>query len=432
MQEFETLSKDKQVILALGAESSGNFSAFKDGKIYFSEDFNDLQEITSFQNYKRELNKFLKRHAIIPDVILSDLHPLFSTTQLAKDFAKKHKAEHVPVQHHLAHIFSAVGDEFIHNTLYKIHDTIIGVACDGTGFGFDEKIWGGEVFKISNFQFPPQRDKPGAKISNKIQKSKIEIDRIGHLENQMLIGGEMAINEPARMLISILAKITRYKLQIPNKSKIKKSKTSSSAERSQEYFVYDFVKKYYSENEFEVLWNQLNQDFNCLETSSTARVLDAVSVLLGFSKNERSGKHGPIKLLEENSTKPYSLKPIVEFNENKKIWIIKTTPLFKYLIKNLHKDKGRLAATAQKYIADGLIEIISQCHPEFISRSGSGEILKRVQHDSVFFAGGMANNKIISQIFEKEGVYMNKKIPRGDAGISVGQIFYYLLANPGD
>lgn len=408
MQEFETLSKDKQVILALGAESSGNFSAFKDGKIYFSEDFNDLQEITNFQNYKRELNKFLKRHAIIPDVILSDLHPLFSTTQLAKDFAKKHKAEHVPVQHHLAHIFSAVGDEFIHNTLYKIHDTIIGVACDGTGFGFDEKIWGGEVFKISNFQFPPQRDKPGAKISNKIQKSKIEIDRIGHLENQMLIGGEMAINEPARMLIAILGSFL-------NKNE-----------------VYVFVKKYYTKNEFELLFSQFEQNFNCIETSSTARILDAVSVLVGFSKNERLSKHGPVQLLEQNSSKSYlDLKAKVERYKiqdtstkqytisnsqyPKDMLVLNTTFLFEYLIKNLHKDKKRLAATAQKYIADGLVEMVKNLQPTTHNLQ------------PVFFAGGMADNKIISEILESHGTYTNKKIPRGDAGISFGQIFYYLL-----
>ncbi|KKQ13356.1 MAG: (NiFe) hydrogenase maturation protein HypF, partial [Candidatus Moranbacteria bacterium GW2011_GWE1_36_7] len=291
-------------------------------------------------------------------------------------------------QHHLAHIFSAIGDQIVERGVCSVKREALGIACDGTGYGYDEKIWGGEAFKIQYAKYNTQNT------------------RIGHLENQIMIGGEIAIKEPARLLISILSKFLEKK------------------------DAYKYVKKYYSKNEFELLWNQLQQNFNCIETSSTARILDAVSVLLEFSKNESLSKHGPVDLLEKNSTIPYQIKPVVEFNEIEKMWILKTTPLFKYLIKNLHKDKKRLAATAQKYIADGLLEITRRCHPEFIS--GSREILKQVQHDNVFFAGGMANNKIISSILELKGVYTNKKIPRGDAGLSFGQTFYYLLTNSRD
>jgi hydrogenase maturation factor HypF (carbamoyltransferase family) len=245
-----------------------------------------------------------------------------------------------------------------------------------------------------------------------------------------MIGGEMAIKEPARLLISILVKIPNSKFQIPNKPQ-------KSILKSQKDFVFSYVKKYYSENEFEVLWNQLEQKFNCLETSSTARILDAVSVLLGFSKNERLSKHGPIELLEKNSTIPYKLKPKLENyklkitnskqitnsnlpaggQESNDMLILNTTYLFEYLIKNINKDKKRLGATAQKYIADGLLAIIQ--HTKY-----------NIQ--DTFFAGGMANNKIISSILESKGTHTNKKIPRGDAGISFGQIIFQLLTNPRD
>lgn len=375
MQKFELPIKNKLVILALGAESAGNFSVYENGVLYFSQDFGDLLIDTNLNKYKSQLSQFLRKNKIKPNIILSDLHPNFHTTVLAQELAKKYKAEHIPVQHHLAHIFSAIGDEIIHDPkTYNLEPkTYLGIACDGTGYGFDEKIWGGEVFKL------------------KVESRKLKVERIAHLENQILLGGEMAIKEPARILISILSKF------LPKEK------------------VFDQVKKYYSKNEFEALWNQLQQNFNCLETSSAARILDAVSILLGFSKNERLSKHGPVTLLEENSTKPYNLKPVVKFDEQEKMWILKTTPLFEYLIKNLHKDKSRLAATAQKYIADGLVEIIKNLKPETHNL------------EPFYFAGGMANNKIISSILKSKGVYMNKKIPRGDAGISVGQIFYYLF-----
>ena len=101
---------------------------------------------------------------------------------------------------------------------------------------------------------------------------------------------------------------------------------------TQQDFIYSYVKNFYTRNEFNLLFAQLEQNFNCLETSSTARILDAVSVLLGFSKNQRLIKHGPVELLEKNSTAPYVLKPVVEVDENEKIWNLKTTPLFEYLI----------------------------------------------------------------------------------------------------
>ena len=152
----------------------------------------------------------------------------------------------------MAHVFSFVGDKIIQNSVptgrqakFKIQNSFFGIACDGTGYGFDGKIWGGEVFRNFNFQFS---------IFNKIPNSKIQIERAGHLENQILVGGDLAVREPARMLISILSKFADKK------------------------DVYNFVKKYYSRNQFEVLYNQLQGRFNCQETSSTARVLDAVAV----------------------------------------------------------------------------------------------------------------------------------------------------------
>ncbi|MDO8240863.1 MAG: hypothetical protein Q7T51_02710 [Candidatus Moranbacteria bacterium] len=401
MRVFNYPQKNKQQILALGPESNGNFSVFSYNKIYFSEDFGDLLKDTNFNEYQHELNKFLRKNKIKPDIILTDLHPLYKTTILGKDLAKKYKAKHIQIQHHIAHIFSAVGEKALQTTNYKLPPKFCGIALDGTGYGTDGKIWGGECFAISNLQFPISNDK--------ISKQKIKIERIGSLENQVMIGGELAIQEPARMLISILDKITRYKIQDTRKSQISNLK-------SQKDFIYSFVKKYYSVQEFEVLYNQLQQNFNCIETSSCGRVLDAVSILLGFCKNERKHKHEPILKLEANSTKPYlDIKPKIEMPErvisHRSSVILNTTCLFEYLIKNLHKDKKRLAATAQLYIAEGLAVGV-----------------KPLQLP-IFLAGGIANNKIISEYLISKGAYVNKKIPRGDAGLSFGQIIFY-LANP--
>ncbi len=396
MQIFDYPNNDARQILALGPESNGNFSFFHKNKLYFSKDFGDLLEDANFRKFKNELNKFLKKEVIRPDIILTDLHPLYKTTQLGQDLAKKYKAEYIQIQHHIAHIFSQIGNEILKTKNYK-PKTIFGLALDGTGYGTDEKIWGGEVFKITN---------PKSQILNKFK-----IQRVGHLENQTMIGGDLSIQEPARILISILNKFL-----------------------SKEY-IYKQVKQYYPSQEFEVLYNQLQQNFNCVETSSTGRVLDAISVLLGFAENKRNYKHEATFELEANSSKPYTnLKPKIEIDSSEQIknsklefdskfeirnskFILNTTFLFEYLIKNLHKDKSRLAATAQLYIAQGLHEIVTSYE---------------LRVTKCYIAGGIANNKIISDYFESKKIRTNKKVPRGDAGLSFGQIIHYLLTNPRD
>lgn len=421
MDIFKLSINTSYSILALGAESSGNFSAFNDSKVYFSKDFGDLLEDMNFNEYKKEVNEFIKKNKFRPDVILCDLHPLFKTTIFAHEMAKKFKAKIIPVQHHIAHIFSAVGDRSISQPkTYNLKPkTYLGIACDGTGLGFDEKIWGGEMFKIKK-----------SKIKNQNDNIKLQIERIAKLEDQILIGGEMAIKEPARMLISILGKF------LPKNE------------------VFFHISKYYSENEFELLWNQYQQKFNCLETSSTGRILDAVSIMLGFIGNKRGYKHEAIDLLEKNSAKPYALKPKLEItnyqllitkkNSNSsppnsmqktnEMLILNTTYLFKYLIKNLHKDKKCLAATAQLYIAQGLLAISNQQLVTSKEKNKSKNQLRITDYElrEVYFAGGMANNKIISSYLEPKGFYISKKIPRGDAGLSFGQLFYFILANPRD
>jgi len=395
MKSMEIINFPKNTnkcLLALGPESDGNFSVYFKGKFYFSRVFGDLLKDENYREFENNLREFLKTNKIKPNVILTDFHPLYKTTSLGKDLGKKFKVKHIKIQHHAAHIFSTIGEKLTKTADYKLQPTSYGIVCDGTGYGLDGKIWGGEVFKI------------------KSEKEKVKsIQRIGHLENQTMIGGDLAIREPARMLIGILSKFL-------DKEKI-----------------YPYLKKYYSCNQFELLYNQLKNNFNCQETSSTGRILDAVSLLLGFSGNERKFKHSPAIALEKNSTRPYAVKPRVIHDRKEKKYVLKTTPLFEYLIKNIRKDKHRLAAAAQLYVAKGLYEIIERCHPKLDSES------------KIFFAGGISNNKIISSYLERKGAYARKKnhpaksersefndIPRGDAGLSFGQIVYYLLTDPRD
>ncbi len=370
-------TKNRKNILALGAESDGNFSVFCDGIIYYSNNFGNLIDESNFIKLKQTILNLLQEKNIKPDIIASDLHPLFKTTELAKELSKKFNSKHIKVQHHIAHIFSSIGEQAINNGTDKISNNIFGIAMDGTGYGLNDKIWGGEIFKISN-------------LSQSNTENKVTIKRIGRLENQILLGGELAIKEPARVIIAILNNFL-------GKDEI-----------------YKYVGRHYAENEFNLLHSQLQQNFNCQKTSSTGRILDAVSVLLGFSKNERKYKHQAINILEQNSTNPYNDLNIKILNSNNKDtkYIINTTHLFKYLIKNIKKDKKRLASTAQHYISDCFCKVIDN---------------ENKNKNSVFASGGITNNKIILQKLKDDKIITNNKIPCGDNGISIGQIFYSIF-----
>jgi len=113
--------------------------------------------------------------------------------------------------------------------------------------------------------------------------------------------------------------------------------------------------------------------------------------------------------LEKNSTLPFNIESEIIFDQDEELYIINTTPMFRYLIKNINKDKKRLAATMQLYLAKGFSRVVEN------------------DNKKIFFAGGMANNEIMSEYLLNKGVIINEQIARGDEGLSWGQINYYLL-----
>jgi len=399
MDKITIPNKLEMKILSLGAESAGRFCFYNNGDVFMSPYFGDILDYNNFKNYHKAILKYTKSNK--PDLILTDLHPVYNSTVLGEELSKKMKVQHLKVQHHLAHIFSSIGDRLLQTVSYELPAIFYGIAMDGTGYGFDGNIWGGEVFKITNNGLQISGEPP--KTIN--EKDNLMIERIGSLEEQTMIGGDLAVEEPARMLIAITAKITNRGSAVANKH-------SEKTEAIQ--YIYSHVKDFYSRNELELLYNQLEQNFNCQITTSAGRIFDAVSVLLAFSGNERHFKHEAAKLLEKKSSVAYDNCDL-QFTSYHSRTVLSTTHLFEYLLKNIRKDKKRLAATAQLYIAKGLYKII---------QTDQGA---KFHAPDIYFAGGMADNSIISSYMENRNIYLSKKIPRGDEGIAFGQIIYYLL-----
>ena len=335
-------------LLALGAEMNNTFAIYDgQGRVILSPHFGNTSHPETFERYRQSIDRFLDYTHILPQAILCDAHPTYRTSLYGQELSDRWKIPLIPIQHHRAHAAGVAAE-------HRLND-FIAIVCDGLGWGDDGTIWGGEIFENN--------------------------ERIGHLETHPQLGGDSATRFPHKMLYGILRSFL----------------TPTEIE--------PFMLDRFSHHECAILEKQFIKKFNTPLTSSCGRVLDAVAALLGLC-SERTYEGRPAMLLEAHSSIPFDdLPPIIDGS------ILRTTPLFKYLVQNLHKDKSRRAATAQHYLAEGLYTIAAQ------------------KNKPIVWAGGCAYNRIMTEFFLKHGVLVNREVPPGDGGISFGQIAAY-LANP--
>lgn len=170
--------KIRSNILAVGGHQKVTIAVAFDDRIILSQHIADLDSPDSRDSFEESVNRFLSIYQILPDIVVSDLHPSYFTTKWAEDFSKKHSIKHTKVQHHYAHALSLMLDR-------NIDEKILAVCWDGTGYGVDGKLWGGE-FLVAGFD---------------------GFERAIHFRNFRLIGGEKAIREPERIALSMLFEI---------------------------------------------------------------------------------------------------------------------------------------------------------------------------------------------------------------------------------
>ena len=342
-----------QDTIAVGAELNNVICTVKKNKCYLSQYIGDTSKYETYAFLKSTVKKFIHLTRLKPEIIACDLHPSYNSTIFANELAKTFDAKLIPIQHHQAHVASVAAE-------YNLTD-YVGIAMDGLGYGTDGKLWGGEIFSV--------------------QKENI-FSRIGHLEEQPQLGGDSATVFPKKMLFGILSKILSdnelIKLKLFNKKE--------------------------SEIYLKILTNNDNLEY----TTSSGRILDAVSALLGLCE-QRTYDGRPAMILESIATKPLDIELVFSQKQGKKI--LMTTPLFNYLLRN-QRDKRKLAATAQMYLARGLYEIAKK------------ELKNKDM--PIVFSGGVAYNRMISGYMLQRGVIVNRELPVGDGGICYGQAY---LAN---
>lgn len=348
-------------ILACGSNMKNTFCIAKENFLFLSQHNGDLENLETFQHYERNIEHFKNIFSFKPEYIAADMHPDYFSTK----YALSTDLPIVQVQHHHAHIVSCMAEN-------SVNERVIGLSFDGTGYGTDGKVWGGE-FLICNYK---------------------HFERAGHLSYIKMPGGEKSIHEPWRMAVSYLYE-------------------SKALELNELHQIYG--------NETKTIIQMLEKNINCIETSSMGRLFDAVSSLLGICNKISFEGQASMELeavIDENNSTDYYNYYIEDSEES---FIFNPLPIIKALV----TDK-----------INGLpISVISQrFHNSIIN--ASLDICKKIRDitaiSEVALSGGVFQNSYLLKnmtsalIKENFKVYTHSIIPSNDGGVSLGQI---IIAN---
>ena len=344
-------------VLALGPELDVTFSIAKDDIVYPSQHIGNTNKPKTLK-FLREAIENMERITKTNefDVIACDMHPHFFTTRLAHELAEKYDAEVMPIQHHHAHSIALANDSSI--------EEMIVIAADGVGYGSDGTSWGGEILYTDVKDF----------------------ERLGHLQPQLMPGGDVATKYPARMLASIL---------------------------NDEYLINKYSDYFkYGEIEIKNIFKQIEAGINVGITTSTGRVLDSMAVALEIC-HERTYEGECSMKLESSayySTKKLDIPIIVENNT------LNTTEILREVVKLYQngEKKADVAAAGQYAVASGLSELaIMAANKKGITDIGA--------------TGGVFYNEAITDTvknhIENNGFnfIQHKNTCAGDGSVSLGQ-----------
>jgi hydrogenase maturation protein HypF len=271
---FNMSSRSNKKIMAMGAHLKSTIAFLPNDFLYISQYLGNLAHYDVYNRFTQTTSKFIGLFEHKPDVILTDKHPAYQSTQYGEELSRQFNAKLHQVQHHKAHFASVLGE---HN-LFDSQESILGVVWDGTGYGNDHQIWGGEFFDF--------------------QSKKIK--RIANFENFDWLAGDKMAKEPRLSLLSL----ADDSLQSVVAKKFSK----------EELAIYQSLKKQHK-----------------LKTSSVGRLFDAVASLLDIC--DKNTFEGEAAILLENLVADYDLKSCKSYLDN-----IENKISPKEIIKKVHAD----------------------------------------------------------------------------------------------
>jgi len=223
------LGFDMPQILATGADMKNAICLTKGKNAFLSQYLGDMENLDANISLEHIADHLVNILDIKPTIIAHDMHPDYFSTRFAKERVTRHAPRVTQVQHHHAHIASCMAENDLPN------EKVIGIALDGTGYGPDGTIWGGEIL-ICNYE---------------------DFERVAHFAQVPLPGGDRAAKETWRMALSVASRESRVASNLMPLKAIDREKVN-------------------------LILQMIEKDINCPKTSSCGRLFDAVAALIGL------------------------------------------------------------------------------------------------------------------------------------------------------
>ena len=359
-------------VLAVGGELKNTFCIGVDSRFYPSPYVGDLEDLRTVKALQETIQRFQTLLEVHPQVVVCDLHPKYNSTVVAEELGYPI----VKVQHHYAHILSCMVEN-------DCQEPVIGVAFDGTGYGTDGTIWGGEIL-LADYE---------------------DFTRFGNITPFLQIGGDVSAKEGWRIAVSMIYGYTKDR-----------------------ELAGEIMKKLdlCSEKESKVQFAMADRKLNAVLSTSVGRLFDAVSAILGI--RHKSSFEGEASMALEFAAEAYEQKDH-EQKQNEKIdplvyeedghVILNTQLLVQRIVeaKLQGADSGRLAYWFHEILAEQITAVCVE------ARNVSGR-------QKAVLSGGVFQNRLLLRLTEErlteEGfeVLRHRMVPPNDGGIAVGQAAY--------
>jgi hydrogenase maturation protein HypF len=355
-------------VLAVGAHLKNTVALSVGDQIFISQHIGDLETPQAYDAFLRVTADLQRLYDAQPEVIVADAHPDYLSTHFAHANAGGPAQPRLEsVQHHLAHVFACMAEN-------EIEPPVLGVSWDGTGYGLDGTVWGGEFFEVTATSWK----------------------RMARLRPFRLAGGDAAVREPRRSALGLLYELRGDTVFV----------------RREEFPPL----KAFSKDELRVLSRMLARGVHAPLTSSIGRLFDAVASLLDLRQVARFEGQAAMQLefaiahlAATSSSYPITLIPGADAAPSSLDW----APLIDSLLAD--RTSGLNVGEISARFHNGLVEAILA-------------VARKTAHDRVLLTGGCFQNRYLTERavlrLQAEGFrpYWHQRVPPNDGGISLGQV----------
>lgn len=342
------------VVLAVGAHLKNAVAISSKNQVFISQHIGDLETPQSLNAFQQVIQDFQNLYELQPQAVACDMHPDYLSTQ----FARATDLPLIPVQHHYAHVLACMAE-------HGLTGSALGISWDGTGYGLDGTVWGGEFLRITEKSF----------------------ERVAALRSFALPGGDKAVKEPRRSALGLLYEMYGDSLF------------------EQESLA---PLQAFSPNELSILRTMLAKGLHSPRTSSAGRLFDAVASLLNVCQRVSFEGEAAVAL-EYHLTAPTD--EFYEFTLAESV--VNWQPMIEGILADIQK-KQPLSLISAKF-HNTLVEMMIN-------------ITRQTGETTVVLTGGCFQNKYLSeravQRLQEEHFcpYWHQRIPPNDGGIALGQL----------